>query len=129
MSIKKDPHMMGENPLEFDNVSKDELMEKTNKEKAQLYLSKFKKHIRPFKRYEEYFTKNDKDVSRIFSEIKNYYVRYVLKEGWSERKYTACINNIFANNDFLGPKAIEENGYKFDEGSLIIRERSRRRRI
>lgn len=128
-SIKRNPHMLGEKPLEFDNVTVEDLSAKTKKEKSQLYLIKFKKNIKPFTRYSEYFSSRNNDTKIIFSKVKTYYIKYVLEQGWSEKKYTASINNIFANNGYFSPVLIEENGKKYDDGTLLVRRTGRRRRI
>lgn len=126
--IKRDPHLLGERPLDFDNFTEEEIMAKTDKEKAQLFLLKYKRVVKPFTSYPENF-KNKQDTNRILSSIKRNYIKFVLNGDWGEKKYVLVINNILANNTFLNEKNIIENGISFDNGNLFNRRKGRRRRL
>lgn len=128
-TIKRDPHLQGQRPLEFDELSVDEITAKTDTEKAQLFLEKYKRFARPLTNYRDYFQRDGKEVMVTFALIKNLYVSFVLRDGWSEKKFVASLNHILANNGFLNSDNLSRNGVEYENGRLIQRRRSRRRRL
>lgn len=125
--IKGNQHFMDTLPLDFDNFTTEELIAKTDKEKSMLFLDKYKKIVNPIKVYYDFFEKNE--ISRTFHFIKTNYIKLVLNGDWTERKFVASINNILGNNAFLSEKNLVENGRNFDNGNLVNRNKSRRRRL
>ena len=127
MTIKHDPHLQGEIPLEFDDLTIEEISKKTNKEKALLFLEKYKAIVNPLVVYSDYFRGDTVKIKETFAIIKNLYIRFVVKGEWSERKFVAVLNSLLANRAFLNSANFEENGYNFDKGILQTRRRGRRR--
>lgn len=85
-------------PLSFDNVSEEEVMELTPREKADNFLVTFQDTFQPLSRYKRYFLTSNKGVGHVFREIKNFYTRYVLRRKWSEKKYARALVMLFDTN-------------------------------
>lgn len=126
--IKTDPHFLGETPLNFDDLDVEQISAKTDKEKATLFLEKYKKIVKPFTVYADFF-KRDKNVDLTLALIKRFYIKLVLNGDWTEKKFVASINNILANNGIFSERNLKENGLNFDNGNLQNRKRGRRRRL
>lgn len=114
---KRDPHLLGLVPLEFDNVSVDELTELTEKDKATLFLMTFQETFDPFKRFDYYFRSSAKEKDRILAEIKNYYTRLVERGDWSEKKYAKVLVRIFETNSPITVESFDKIGLLIDRTS------------
>jgi len=121
--IKRNPLMSGSEGLSFDNIESEELILLTDSQKSEKFLSKYLEVVHPFTRFKEYFNSSAKTNSHLLKEIKTFYIKLVLSEKWSEKKYVACINDIFENKLVLGVTTLDLAGIKFDKGQLASQKR------
>ena len=130
---KRNPLMTGESGLSFDNILSEDITKLTDKQKAARFLSKYFEVVRPLTRFKEYFSSSAKTHAHIFKEIKSFYIKLVVTSKWSEKKFVACINDIFENKNILSVTTLDLAGIRYDKGLLSaqvrIKENERRGRI
>lgn len=128
--VRRNPLMQRQAPLAFDGLEAEELLELTEDQKADRFLSRWMELVDPFVTYKRVFPRGDSDQKRILKEIKNFYKRYVLGEGWTEQKYVTVVNSILDVRGVTSPKTIEKHGVLYDNEALPsqIKDRRARRR-
>lgn len=126
LPIKRTPLMLGHQGLVFENVPEEDVTKLTDDQKASRFLSKYQQVVDPITTYEDYFESSVKSVDFIFKEIKTFYKKLVLQSNWTERKYVASVNNIFANNMILGVVSLDRSGRFYDLGILDKTDNGRR---
>ena len=124
--VKRNPLMQKETPLSFDNASTEELLELTEDQKADRFLSRWMELVNPFVTYKKVFPRGDSDQKRILREIKNFYKRYVLTDGWTEQKYVLVVNALLDARAQVGPVSIERFGKMYDNEALPAQVKLRR---
>lgn len=125
-SAKRNPLMQRATPLQFDGLDKEDLIALTDEQKADRFLSRWMDLMHPFSTFKAAFKGGEKDHKRILREIKNFYTRYVLNEGWEERKYVMVINGLLDARMPVSPASIERFGKKYDDESLPAQIRAKR---
>lgn len=120
ISAKSNPLFLGDKPLDFDDVSADELTMLTPQQKTDKFASEWLLNIHPFTKYRKYFAESEKSSDHIIREVKNYFARYVGQEGWSELKYVMVIDHVLENGHPIIPDTIERSGSLFDADRLPL---------
>lgn len=116
ISVKRNPLFLGHKGLDFG----EDVMELSDSQKSDKFMSQWMGVFKPFGRYANYLKNSGKDKAVVFREIKNYFKRYVLTDGWSEMKYVMVIDSILESGSMLIPVVIEKFGESFDNGRLSI---------
>lgn len=125
--VKRNPLMQRAEPLSFDNAAAEDLLELTDEQQADRFLSRWMEVVHPFTTYKKVFSNgHDKDAKRILKEIKNFYKRYVLVDGWTEQKYVLVVNSLLEARAQVGPVSIERFGKMYDNEALPVQVRQRR---
>lgn len=133
VSAKRNPLFKGQTPLLFDDFEEKELLELTDQQQADKFMSRWLEVFHPFTRYKRYFEETDKSNDRILKEIKNYYSKYVVQGKWPEKKYVVIIDSILLNRFSITPKTFEAREKLFNEkrleAQLLEKRLTRRSRI
>lgn len=130
--VKRNPLFSKQSPLEFDNVSAEELTALTDSQRADRFMSNWMQVMHPFSTYRRYFDETPKSEDRILRDVKNYYSRYVVKGGWGEKKYVMIVDSILTNRLQLTPSVFDKTEKLYEGGRLDVQmqeKRKRRRRI
>lgn len=102
---KESPLYLGHDPLGLgDDV--DELLELTDSQAAEEFMSRWMETIDPFVKYKKYFTDLEKTggtsaVNVKLGLIKRYYIRHVVKGDWDEFKFVTIIDHMLISNMFI----------------------------
>jgi len=145
LSNRRNPLMLGDVPLNFDDYSTEEMLQLTPDQEAERFLSRWMDVFHPYSTFPRVFKTGTKEDSRIFREIKIYYKKYVLNVesdtknkanknslnsddfvSWSEQKFAMVINTIFENRAVLHPTRFEKFGRMYDMESLPVQVRLKR---
>lgn len=103
----------------------EDTIELSHSEEASVWLSKWLQTVHPYKRYKKWIIKEsiepDTDSGVIFSKLKNYYIKYVLNEEWSEKKFVAVVDELLSDiSHYMSPDTFDSLGTMYDEGKLKI---------
>ena len=126
VSARRNPLFQGYTPLEFDNVLLGELTDLTDAQEGERFLSHWLEVMRPFTRYSRYFKESEKTKEHILKEVKTYFIRYVVRGDWEERKYALVLDNILANKFALAPKTFEVGSKLYEEERLPLQLQEKR---
>lgn len=125
LPVKRNPLFQGNMGLNFDNLeSPEDLIELTPQQKADKFMSKYLDVFQPFTRFKEYFDGSAKTGSHILRDVKLYYSKLVIDGKWTEKKYVACVNDIFANKMVFSVVTLDAAGLRFDKGLLASQQDS-----
>lgn len=130
-SVKRNPFLQGETPLDFDDISQESVSKLTEAQEADRFMSKWLEVMHPLSKYKRYFSETDKSIEHVLREVKNYYTKYVVRGDWTERKYVVIVDSILTNKLSLTPKTFEAREKLFQEGRLeaqLLEKRMERRK-
>lgn len=119
-SARNDPFLSGLKGLDFDGVDEEEITELTDEQKATVFLSKYQEKYDPFITFKNYFEASVKGEAWDMRELKNYYLKLVVRGNWSEEKLVTVVNSIYRDNQTMSPVVIDARGRKYDNGSLRV---------
>lgn len=130
VAVKRDPLLLGEEPLAFDEVTEEELLELSPQEEADLFMSTWIETMRPFTLYRRYFARPDVNQPAVLGHVKNFYTRFVTEGGWSDDKYLVSLDAVLVAGAPLSLKTLEAKGPLYDQERLPmqLREKSAQRR-
>lgn len=117
-SVKKDPLLQQHEGLQFDNLFPDEVIELTDEQKATAFISRYLERERPISTYNSYFKNSAKGEAWELKELKDYFILLVASEKWSEEKFVAVVNSIYAENQIMSIPSLDVRGRMYDQGSL-----------
>lgn len=130
---KRNPLLQGVPPLEFEGDAKEEYSKLTDAQEADRFLSRWLEVMHPFTKYKRYFEETDKNSDRVLKEIKNNYLKHVVRGTWPERKFVVIVDSILINKFSFTPKVFEGREKLFEEGrleaQLLEKRLTRRKRI
>lgn len=133
VSAKRNPLLQGELPLDFEGENKEDYSKLTEKQEADRFMSKWLEVMHPFTKYKRYFEETDKDADRVLKEIKNNYMKHVVRGSWPERKFVVIVDSILVSKFSFTPKVFEGREKLFEEGrleaQLLEKRLNRRKRI
>lgn len=133
VSAKRNPLLQGEIPLDFEGDNSEDFSKLTDKQEADRFMSKWLEVMHPFTKYKRYFEETDKDPDRVLKEIKNNYMKHVVRGSWAERKFVVIVDSILVNKFSFTPKVLEGREKLFEEGrleaQLLEKRLNRRKRI
>lgn len=119
------PLYRGDNALNFDNNNINEL---TDKEKCDVFLSKWMDTFDPIEEYKKHLPKDEKELSKKLKMVKTYYKNFVLENAWSERKYIMVIDSILSTSMDFNYNNVVNQGKLYDDERLEIQLREKRSR-
>lgn len=98
MTSKKNPRLQQEDSLlSLANIEDG----KTDKDKADLFMSKFMEYVKPFDRYKEYLENSWLGAEVVLANVKRFYQLKVIEEGIKEVEYVKAIHRIFTDKQVL----------------------------
>lgn len=114
VSSRRNPEHQGQ-PSLFDGVD-DEIEHNnlTDDSKATNFLSRFHEFIDPVSKYSSYFETSAMGMDHIFREVKRFYIKLVLENGWSERKYVYAVESVFYSKQTITPTSLDIAGRRYD---------------
>lgn len=126
--IKRDPFFNGAmKPLDFGDMTED-LMAKTDDDKASKFLSDYMETVDPVAKYKSYFQASGKDTGHILRDVKLMYKRLVLEGKWSEEKLIDAFDTIFSEFIELNTVTMDRVGLKLERKKFGSSNNRRRRR-
>lgn len=124
---KVNPLLDGMQGLDFGDAQ-EEIFSLTPDQEAEHFLPRWMEVVDPFVEYPKTFIDGDLSADRLLLEVKRYYKRFVLEDGWSEHKYVFVINDIFENRARFYDETIKKHGVMYDNEDLLSQRRLRRKR-
>lgn len=125
-SAKRNPLLQRATPLSFDNVHDEEIMALTPVQEADRFLSRWMEVIDPFVTYRKMFPAGGADEKRMLKEIKNFYMRLVLRENWTEEKYVTVINELLEARITVGLSSLLRFSELYEKQQLPTQIKARR---
>lgn len=134
-SVRADPLLQGIPGLGFDNLTPDEVIATTDKQKAEVFISNF---VESFKddedggteRWSSYFGGSVKGEAWELRELKQFYIQLVVSGKWSEDKFSTVIHSMYRDHQVMSVLGLDARGKFYDQGRLegsVKRGSSRRR--
>lgn len=126
--IKRDPFFTGAmKPLDFGEFTED-IMAKTDDDKASKFLSDYMETTNPVGTYKSYFNGSAKDAGHILRDVKLMYKRLVLEGAWSEAKLIEALDTVFREFLDLNTVTMDRVGLKIERKQFGSANNRRRRR-
>jgi len=119
-SARKDPFLTGLKGLQFEGINEEEISELTDEQKATAFLSRYQEKYDPFIAFKNYFEASVKGEAWDMRELKNYYLKLVIRGNWSEEKLITVVNSIYRENQSMSPTVVDARGRKYDNGALRV---------
>lgn len=126
MSARRNPLLLQQDPLAFDNLPAEDIIALTPQQSADRFLSRWQEAFDPFENYSKTFKRGEKNADRILREIKLYFTKYVTEGSWTEQKYVIIINSILEARGLINTFSLDKNEKLYNEELLPLQVRLRR---
>lgn len=130
LPASRNPLFTGEEGLQFDNIGQEELIELTDAQRADKFLSRWLEIMRPLSKYKRFFDDSDKEIDHNLKLIKNFFQRYVVEEGWDEKQFVMVVDYCLDSRRAISHKIIEAGMALYNKGDLpaqLLEKRKARR--
>jgi hypothetical protein len=111
ISVRRDPLFLGNDPLPFDNASREELLALSEGDASRDFMSRWQETFDPYVTFKGVFARQQDQGARMLHQIKLYYCHFVLRQEWSEDRFTAILNAVMETGSYVGIESLE----RFDE--------------
>jgi hypothetical protein len=106
-TIKRNPLMLRQLPLEFESHSAREVMALTPEQDAERFLSKWMQIVDPYETYKKFFERSVSHGEVELHFIRAFYRKYCIEDSWSEQKYATVINALLESRSMLTSKTLD----------------------
>lgn len=97
----------------------------SNDDKADKFWNSYEKRVDPYIKYSSFIKNTGVGAARFCRDVKLYYKKMVLEEGWPANKYVAVIDRMFTSGRMMNPSSFGSFGMMYDREEAM-REKRRR---
>lgn len=112
--------------MKFDSPTR--IIPFTDDEKASYFWSRYNDKVDPFTRYKSFWVSSAIDPEITIRKLKDFYKKYVLKQGWTEEKFIRITNELFSRELVVNQFSFDMLLKLYDRGELSGRQIAERRR-
>ena len=112
--IRNNPRLQDLEPLCFDNVSKEDVLSVSERERAKVFWSEFREDNQPLEQFRFFSDETKMEVDEKIGRIYGFYQYFVISNGWAENKFANILLKILKGNLDLTTPVFFSLGKQYD---------------